>query len=300
MINQAFPLSFAQQRLWFLDQLDSETPSYNLLRAIRIEGALDVSALSRTLQTITDRHESLRTMIVSQSGEPCQFVQPSMTLELLETDLSHLPELRRMGEVARLAGEEARKVFDLSTAPLFRLRLIRLEPEAHVLVLVMHHIITDGWSMSILFREIAAIYQHIVEAKPLELRELAVQYPDFAQWQRESTADEVLDRQLKYWKSKLGGSPRFLELPTDRLRPAIQTHRGASRCLVLDRELTNTLKSLSQREGATLFMTLLSAFQILLWRYTSAEDILIGTPIAGRNELELENLIGLFVNTIVM
>src|SRR6266567_6472113 len=171
MSNQTFPLSFAQQRLWFLEQLDAEAASYNLLRAFRIEGPLDIPALTQALQAITDRHESLRTTFVTRSGEPSQAVQLTVTVELPLTDLSHLPELQGMKESARLAGEEARKVFDLATAPLFRLRLIRLGPDVHVLILVMHHIITDGWSMSVFFREIAAIYRHVAHAEPLELCE---------------------------------------------------------------------------------------------------------------------------------
>jgi amino acid adenylation domain-containing protein len=300
MIDRTFPLSLAQQRLWFLDQLDSDTPSYNLLRAIRIEGSLHVSALSRTLQIIADRHESLRTAFVSNSGEPRQLVEPRIALELPETDLAHLPAANRMAEVERIAGEDANRPFDLSVPPLFQFRLIRLEPRVHVLVFVMHHIITDGWSMSVFFREIAHIYQRIVEDRPLELPEFTIQYSDFAQWQRDSVTGEHLDRQLAYWKDKLSGSPTYLELPTDRPRPVVQSHRGASRSLSIDPELTDVLKALSRREGATLFMTLLAAFQVLLWRYTSAEDILIGTPIAGRNHLDLENLIGLFVDTIIL
>jgi len=305
MIDRTFPLSFAQQRLWFLNQLDPETPSYNLLRAIRIEGALHISALSRTLQTIADRHESLRTAFISNSGQPRQLVEPGIMVELPETDLAHLPTANRLEEVRRIASQDAMRAFDLSAPPLFRTRLIRLEPEVHVLVLVMHHIVTDGWSMSVLFREIAAIYQNLTEQdltedSPLGLGELPIQYPDFAQWQRKSVTGEYLDTQLTYWKNKLGGSPAFLELPTDRPRPAVQTHHGASRSLVIDPELTNALKGLSQREGATLFMILLAAFQVLLWRYTSAEDILIGTPIAGRSQVDFEDLIGLFVDTIIM
>ena len=181
-----------------------------------------------------------------------------------------------------------------------RLRLIRLAPEVHVLVMVMHHIISDGWSMSVLFREIAAIYGHIVDDESIDLPKLTIQYPDFARWQRESMKGEVLARQLEYWKNKLDGSPRFLDFQTDFTRPLIQSHRGATRHLPLDPALSRDLQRMSKREGVTLFMTLLAAFQTLLWRYTSAEDLLIGVPIAGRNDVELENLIGLFVNTVVI
>ena len=300
MTGQIFPVSFGQQRLWFLDQLEPGTPAYNLLRVIRIRGPLDTAAFSRALQTIVDRHASLRTIFVSESGEPSQLVQPHVAVLIPETDLSRVPPPKHDEEIARMAGEEAKRSFDLNTGPLFRVRLLRLQPEVHILILVMHHIITDGWSMSIFFREIAAVYQHLVDREPLELPELTIQYPDFAQWQRKSMAGEILELELEYWSGKLGGSPRLLELPTDKPRPAIQTHRGASEGFFIDQNLTDALKTLSQREGASLYMILLAAFQILLWRYTSAEDILVGTPIAGRNELELENVIGLFVNTIIM
>src|SRR5689334_7548138 len=181
MTGQMFPVSFGQQRLWFLDQLEPGTPAYNLLRVVRVEGSLDVAALSQTLQMMVGRHASLRTTFVSEGGEPRQLVQRHITVQLLETDFSHLPASQHGSEIARIAGEEAKRGFDLSTGPLFRLKLIRLEPTAHILILAMHHIITDGWSMSIFFREVASIYRHLVDGEPFQLPELQIQYADFAQ-----------------------------------------------------------------------------------------------------------------------
>ena len=300
MTSEALPVSFAQQRLWFLDQLEPGTPAYNLPRAIRIAGRLNTVALAQALQKIVDRHEALRTTFISEEGEPRQVVHPEVRLELPETDLAELSEQERTNEVKRIIREDAIKGFDLSKGPLIRFRLIRLEPEVHVLVLVVHHIITDGWSMSVLFGEIGDLYRSIVEGQPLALPELPVQYSDFAQWQRESLSPEVLGRQLNYWTNKLKGSPRVLELPTDRPRPPIATHHGSSKAFFIDKDLAESLNKLSRRERATLFMTLLAAFQVLLWRYTGSEDILVGTPIAGRSEVELEHLIGFFVNTIII
>lgn len=300
MTGQMFPPSFGQQRLWFLDQLEPKTPAYNLLRVIRMQGPLNVAALSRTLQMIVERHASLRTVFVSEAGEPTQLVQEHVDVVVAQTDLLGMSISSEDQEIARIAGEEAQTSFDLNTGPLFRVRLLRLQTNVHILILVIHHIITDGWSMSIFFREIAAIYRHLVDGEPLDLPDLKIQYPDFAQWQRTVMTGGILDRELDYWRNKLSESPRVLGLPTDRSRPAIQTHRGASQSWFIDQNLTDALKILSQRESSSLYMILLAAFYILLWRYTSAEDILVGTPIAARNEVELEDLIGLFVNTIIV
>jgi amino acid adenylation domain-containing protein len=300
MTSEAFPVSFAQQRLWFFDQLEPGTPAYNLPRAIRIAGPLNTRALAQTLQTIVDRHESLRTTFVSEEGEPRQIVEPELTVELPITDLEGTPEPERLEEALRITRADATRGFDLSTGPLVRFRLIRLEAKVHVLVMVMHHIITDGWSISILFREIGDIYRSIIDRRPIELPDLSIQYSDFAQWQRDSFTQDVLGRQLAYWKQKLPESPRLLELPTDRPRPPMATHHGSSKRFLIDEGLAQELNNLSQRERATLFMTLLTAFQVLLMRYTGADDIMVGTPVAGRSEIELEHLIGLFVNTIVV
>ncbi len=298
--SNTFPLSFAQQRLWFLDQLEPGSPLYNVPQAIRMSGALNPQALQKSLETIVARHESLRTTFMMVDGSPVQVVAPNLKMALPVTDLSGLPEDEREAESRRLSTEEARQPFDLEHGPLIRAGLLRLQAEEHVLLLNMHHIISDGWSTGVFVRELRALYEAFSQDKPSPLPELPIQYADFAVWQREWLAGEVLERQLSYWKGQLTGAPAVIDLPTDRPRPAVQSYRGAHQSMRLSRELTEKLKELSQREGATLFMTLLAAFQTLLMRYTSQEDIVIGSPIAGRNRAETENLIGFFINTLVL
>jgi amino acid adenylation domain-containing protein len=294
------PLSFSQQRLWFLDQLEPGSAAYNLPAAVRFSGRLDVKALERSLNEVARRHEVLRTYFVAIEGQPVQVIVPDIALTLYVTDLSHLPESKREDEVSRFAAQEARQSFALTQAPLLRSRLLRLDENEHVLLLTMHHIISDGWSMGIFVREMAVLYEAFTAGKPSPLPELSIQYKDFARWQREWLQGEALEVQLEYWRRQLGGSLPVLQLPTDRLRPAVRTYLGKYQSLLLPKKLGGEIEYLSRREGTTLFMTLLAAFGVLLHRYSSQQDILIGTPIASRNREEIEELIGFFVNTLVL
>jgi amino acid adenylation domain-containing protein len=303
------PLSFAQQRLWFLDQLEPGSPFYNLPTAVRLTGPLDVVALKQSLNEVVRRHEALRTTFASAEGRPLQVIAARMTLALPVVDLTGLEE--RQVEAQRLATAEARRPFDLAQGPLLRACLLRLEDSEHsehVVLLNMHHIVSDGWSMNVLIQELAALYVAFssgdaslqVGREGALLPELPIQYADFAHWQRNWLQGEVLGAQLAYWKEQLAGLSPLLELPTDRPRPAVQTFRGAQKTFVLPPELSTALKDLSYAENATLFMTLLAAFQTLLYRYTGQKDISVGTPIANRNRSAIEGLIGFFVNTLVM
>ncbi|HYR07263.1 MAG TPA: condensation domain-containing protein, partial [Longimicrobium sp.] len=296
----ALPLSFAQERLWFLDRLEPGSTVYNVPVAWRLGGALDEAALERALGEIVRRHEALRTTFGEVDGSPVQVVAPFDGFALPVADLSGLSEADREAAVRRLAGEEARRAFDLSAGPLFRASLLRLGAEEHVLLLSMHHVVSDGWSMEVLLRELSALYDAYREGRESPLPELPVQYADYAVWQREQLAGEVLDRQLSYWRERLAGAPELLELPTDRPRPPVQTYRGASVPVELSLELLERLQVLGRSEGATLYMTLLGAFQVLLGRYAGSEDVMVGSPIAGRTRGEVEGLIGFFVNTLVL
>ncbi len=295
-----FPLSFAQQRLWFLHQLDPLDVSYNMPAAPRLRGRLDLHALEETLSEIVRRHEVLRTTFDIIDGEPVQVIAPPAPLTLPVTDLSAWPATQRENEAQRLATEEAQKPFNLSTGPLLRASLLRLDDEDHVLLVTMHHIISDGWSLSVLINEIAALYTAFAAGRPSPLPELPIQYADFAQWQRDWLQGQRLDEQLDYWKRQLAGAAPVLELPADRPRPQVQNFQGPYVHFKLSERLSEELKALCQQEGVTLFMLLLAAFQILLYRYTSQTDIVVGTPIAGRNRSEIEGLIGFFVNTLVL
>ena len=291
-------LSYAQQRLWFLDQLEPGTPFYNLHVAFRMQGELEVAVLSRAFAEVVGRHESLRTIFTNVDGLPLQeILAPSECLmELVDLSASEAPE-----RAAReLSAAQARAAFDLSVGPLLRLKLLRLGAEEHVLLVTMHHIISDGWSMGVLIREVTTLYAAFLKGQPARLAELPVQYADFAVWQRNWLSGAVLDEQLEYWRKQLEGAPPRLELATDHPRPAVQTFNGASVAVVLPSALSEAVQQLSQGEGVTLFMTLLAVFQTLLYRYTGERDIVIGTPIANRNRAEIEELIGFFVNTLVM
>ncbi|HEY6186084.1 MAG TPA: amino acid adenylation domain-containing protein [Pyrinomonadaceae bacterium] len=295
------PLSFAQQRLWFIDQLEPNSSIYNIPAALRLKGALEVDALRRCLNEIVRRHESLRTTFnIGPDLQPLQSIAPRLELILRVEDLSGKPETEREAQVVRLASEEAQRPFDLSRGPLIRVRLLRLSEEDHVLLFTMHHIISDGWSMGVLVHEMGTIYAAYAAGRKSPLEELPIQYADFAQWQREWFRGDVLEAQLAYWRKQLGGELPVLSFPTDRPRPPMQSHRGQDALFSLSRDVSEGLKRLSQREGATLFMTLMAAYVLLLYRHTGQEDILVGTPIANRNRVETEPLIGFFVNTLVL
>jgi amino acid adenylation domain-containing protein len=293
------PLSFAQQRLWFLDQLEPDSPLYNIAKTIRMDGPLNVEALQKTLDTIVARHEVLRTTFPAVDGVPVQVIAESRSAGLKVIDLSQWPAAEREGEVQRLLREEANRPFNLSCDLMLRATLVKLEWEDHLLLLVMHHIASDGWSSSVLSQELTALYRAFSTDRPSPLAELPIQYADYAVWQRQWLEGEVLEAQLSYWKKQLDGIPT-LRLPTDRPRPAVQTFRGARQSLMLPKPLTEALKKLSQRERVTLFMMLLAAFQTLLHRYAGQDDIVVGSPIAGRSWLETEGLIGFLVNSLVM
>jgi len=299
MSPSSFPASFAQQRLWFLDQLESGTSAYNLARAFRITGPLDVASLTRSLRAVVQRHESLRTVFESVDGQAQQVVLSDVNVDLRFLDLSSVSDDRRDAEALRLASNEAKKPFDLTEGPLFRALLIKLHANEHLLVLALHHIITDGWSIAILFRELTKSYEAFVQGLQPALPELPVQYVEYSNWQRENLTPDILAKHVQYWKQKLAGAPTVLELPTDHPRPTTHSWRGGTEEFVFGPETLARLKSLAQEEGATPFMVSIAAFQALLWRYTMQDSILLGTPVAGRHELEIENLIGFFVNTLV-
>ncbi|HEX9936150.1 MAG TPA: condensation domain-containing protein, partial [Longimicrobium sp.] len=296
----ALPLSFAQERLWFIDRLEPGSAVYNIPMARRLVGALDEAVLERSLGEIVRRHEALRTVFAEVDGSPVQVIAPFAGFALPVEDLSELGEADREAAVRRRAGEEAGRAFDLAAGPLFRAALLRLGAEEHVLLLSMHHSVSDGWSMGVLWRELSALYAAYREGRESPLPELAVQYADYAVWQREQLAGEVLDRQLSYWRERLANAPALLELPTDHPRPPAQTHRGASVPVELSLELLERLQRLGRSEGATLYLTLLSAFGVLLSKYSGSDDVVVGSPIAGRTRAEVEELIGFFINTLVL
>ncbi|MBZ4377523.1 condensation domain-containing protein, partial [Corallococcus sp. AS-1-6] len=294
------PLSFAQQRLWFLDQLAPDDASYNLPVTLRLLGRLDVEALRRAFEALVARHEALRTTFFEEEGQPFQRIHPPTEWILPIEDLSGLNESERDAETLRLATREARQPFHLVQGPLLRTALLKLSEDSHVLLVTMHHIVSDGWSMGVLIRELASLYESFSGGRAPSLPPLPVQYADFALWQRQWLQGETLESQLGYWKRQLAGAPAALELPTDRPRPAVQSRRGATLPVHFPSHLTDSLRSLAQREGATPFMLLLSAFQLLLSRYSGQDDISVGSPIAGRTHAEAESLIGFFVNTLVL
>ena len=294
------PLSFSQGRMWLLDQLEPGNPAYNRPTNIHLTGRLNVAALEQSLNEIVRRHEILRTSFPVEDGEPIQAIAPTFTLTLPIVDLSRLSNCEREAEVKRLANRAAQHSFNLSRLPLIEASLLRLGEEEHILLLTLHHIIFDAWSMGVLFAELAALYHAFVTGKPSPLSELPIQYADFASWQRQRLQGDVLESQLTYWKKQLSGDLPILELPTDRPRSIVRTFQGATESLLLPKTLSQALKTLSQREGVTLFMTLLAAFQTLLYRYTGQTDIIVGTHAAGRDRTETEKLIGVFINTLVL
>lgn len=296
--QESLPLSFAQQRLWFLDQLETGSFLYNVPRAFRISGDLNVEALRRTFDVIVARHEVLRTTFATVDGNPVQVIAESLRVPLPTVDLSQIVE--REAEARRRVLEEAQRPFDLQSGPLLRTSLLRLSEEEHVLLLTMHHIVSDGWSAGILFRELRALYEGFSTDQPAQLPDLPIQYADYAVWQRKWLQGEVLERQLSYWQKQLGGDLPVTELPTDRSRPTTQNFRGTYRFVKFPKPIMEGLEALSRSEGATLFMTLLAAFQTLLSRYSGQEDVIVGSTTAGRNRAEIEDLIGFFTNTLML
>ena len=293
------PLSFAQQRLWFIDQLDPGNSVYNFPAAVRLTGPLDLVALKQSINEIVKRHEVLRTTFVSIDGRPVQVIAQTAPVTLELVDLRDLSETSRETEVQRLAVAEARRPFDLAKGPLLRASLLQLHEQEYVGLLTMHHIVADGWSTGVLIREMAVLYEAFSSGKSSPLSELPIQYADFAHWQRQWLRDEILEAQLDYWKPQLAGAAQ-LELSNDRPRPPVQTFRGAHQTFALRTDVTAKLKTLSRQHGVTSFMALVAVFKVLMHRYTGQDDIIVGTPIANRNRLEVEGLIGFFANTLVL
>jgi non-ribosomal peptide synthetase component F/acyl carrier protein len=294
------PLSYAQERLWFMHQVDPASFAYNIPRAVRIAGDLGFAALEGALLAVVARHESLRTTFPARAGCAVQAISPVPRLCLPVIDLSALPPAVGEREARRLAGEEARRPFDLAAGPLLRASLLALGERDHLALFVLHHVISDAWSMSVLVRELAILYEAFHAGRPSPLPPLSVQYADFAHWQRRWLAGGALETQLAYWTRKLSGAPDVLALATDSRRPAAQTFRGAFHPFALSPDLSRSLSRLGREEGVTLFMTLLAGFSLLLSRYSGQEDIVVGTDIANRNRLELEGMIGFFVNNLVL
>ncbi|NEU79519.1 non-ribosomal peptide synthetase [Nostoc sp. UIC 10630] len=298
--NAHLPLSFAQSRLWFLDQLKPNSAFYNIPGALRLQGQLQVTALEQSLCEIIHRHEALRTNFVTVDGQPTQIIHPETAWTLSIVDWQYLPTSEQEIAAQQLAIAQAQQPFDLANEPLFRATLVVLSDTEHILLVCMHHIVSDGWSMGVFVQELAALYDAYSQGQPLPLAPLPVQYADFAVWQRQWLQGDVLQTQMAYWQQQLADAPGLLSLPTDRPRPTEQTFSGAHLKFELSVELTAALTQLSQQQGVTLFMTLLAAFDVLLYRYTGQSDILVGSPIANRNHNEIEGLIGFFVNTLVM
>ncbi|WP_029006248.1 non-ribosomal peptide synthetase, partial [Azorhizobium doebereinerae] len=294
------PLSFAQERLWFFEQLHPGSAVYNIPVALRLPGSLDPALLKRALAEIVARHAALRTTFAARDGSPVQVVAPHVALDLPLDDLSALPADARQAEAARRATEEGRLPFDLAAGPLLRARLLKLAADDHLLLLTLHHIVSDGWSMGVLFRELSALYPAFLAGRPSPLPPLPIQYPDYARWQRDWLAGDELERQLSYWRTQLAGCPALIDLPTDRPHPPVQSYAGGLFTFTIPAPLVQRLRALGQQRGATLFMTLLAAFKVLLLRYCGQDDIVVGTPIANRTRVEVEPLIGFFVNTLVL
>jgi surfactin family lipopeptide synthetase A len=294
------PLSFSQQRLWLLDQLEPGNPAYNMTSAVKMRGRLEVGELERSLNRVIERHESLRTNFRNEGGRPHQVIKAEKRLKVGVVDLRWIGEERREEELNRLTREHARRAFDLSEGELLRVRVLRVADEEHRLLLAMHHIISDGWSMRVFIREATSLYAEEVTGRKAELADLRIQYADYSGWQKEWFQGEVLEKEMRYWREQLAGSAEVLELPADRSRVTNRRYSGGHQSLLLPMELSRRLKELSRQENSTLFMTLLSAFKILIYRYSGQNDIIIGSPISGRDRIETEGLIGCFINTLVL
>ena len=276
--SNRFPLSWAQERLWFLYQLEGENTTYNEQVAVRIAGNLELNAFQQALSEIVRRHEVLRTSFQNVNGTPIQVIDPEATLNIKVVDLQQHSATERETVLQQQAQIEATTPFDLEIAPLIRCNLLQLDAREYVLLLTMHHIVSDGWSMGVFIQELSSLYQASCAGETSPLPELPIQYADFALWQRQWLSGEVLQNQLNYWKQQLDGAPELLQLPTDRPRSNVQTYRGATQTFTLNSDLTQKLQTLSRESGTTLFMTLQAAFATLLYRYSGQSDILIGSP----------------------
>ncbi len=296
---QAHPVSFGQQRLWFLERLDPAN-AYIMPAALRLKGALDLRALQASLDEVVRRHAILRTTLSEVEGEPVQFVHPAATLEPSVQDLSDLAAHERERRAAEILMEEVRRPFNLEAGPLCRVTLLRLADDEHVMLINLHHIVTDGWSTAILIRELVALYKAAIVGQPSPLPALPIQYTDYARWQRTRLETEAFTAEMEYWRKQLAGPLLKVELPTDYPRPSAHDYSGASCIRLLDQRMAEALSLLSRREGATLFMILLAAFKTLLYRHTRQEDVVLGTAVSGRQRAQTEPLIGFFVNTLLL
>lgn len=298
--QSGLPLSYAQQRLWLLEQLQPGTSAYNIFSAIRLSGSLNLDALQSAFSEIVRRHDILRARFPEAGGEAAQVVDEPRPQEIKVIDLANWPQAEREERALQFIADAAERPFDLVTGPLFRTTLVRFGDREHALLLAMHHIISDGWSLGVLFKEMETLYQAYSSGRPSPFGELPLQYAEYAVWQRKHLSDGVLQSQLRYWRRQLTGAPTLLQLPCDRPRPTIRTMHGASEQAVFEPELLKKLKEIGRREGVTLFMLLLAAFKVLLSRYSGQNDVLVGSPIAGRNRTDVEGLVGLFVNFLVL
>jgi len=296
----ALPLSFPQQRLWFLDKLEGRSNNYHVPSAVRLVGNLQISILEKSINEIIRRHEILRTTFSMINGTPVQVIHSSMKISVPRRDFDNFPEKELPAKLQSTIEEDIQSPFDLKKGPLIRVTIFLLDKEEYVMLLTLHHIVFDGWSSGVFIRELATLYDAFLKGASSPLGELSIQYADYASWQRKWLSGKNLETQLNYWKKQLGGAPALLELPTDRPRPPVQNFRGVNYRFKIDRKLAEKLKILCQQSGLTLFMALLAAFATLLFRYSGQEDIVVGTPIANRKKKEVESLIGFFVNTLVL
>ena len=294
------PLSFAQERLWILDQLQTNGAVYNESFALRLKGSLNLEALQKAFDVIVSRHEVLRTTFTTIDGVPAQVISVAVRSVLKIGDLRQMEASERDLKIQQIFKEETSRPFNLSSDLMLRPSLLRVGSEEHILLLVMHHIVTDGWSVGVFFRELTLLYEAFCKGRLSPLPQLPVQYADYAIWQRRRLQGEFLEEQLSYWKEQLKGAAQSVDLPTDRPRPAVLSYRGARQSFLLPTSLTTAIKALSRRQGVTLFMTLLAAFKVLLHRYSRQDDIVVGSPIAGRTGMQTEGLIGFFVNNLVL
>ena len=294
------PLSFAQKRLWFLDQLEPGNSTYNLSMPLRIEGRLNLAALSQSINEVVRRHEALRTVFQFVEDEPRQVVETYSEKEVCVVDVRGLGEGKRRRKAVELARKEAGRPFDLRRGPVMRAALVEVSEEEWVLLLSMHHIVTDGWSMGVLLDEMGRLYRRYSQGEESGLKELGIQYRDYAYWHNRWLEGEVYERQMGYWREQLGGASQEMRLGTDRVRPAVQSYEGKGERVRVGEELTREVRELGRREGASLYMTMLAAMKVVLYRHSGEEDVVVGSPIANRGQEEVEGLIGFFVNTLVM
>ncbi|MEL6935362.1 MAG: condensation domain-containing protein, partial [Cyanobacteria bacterium J06607_17] len=297
--TDTFPLSFSQQRLWLLHQLQPESPFYHLPSSIRITGPLDIPILEKSLTTLCERHEPLRTVFkFDGDGEPVQVIQPAQPWVLERIDLQDVSQQQQ--QIDYHASAIAKDPFDLAKGPLLRSRLLQLDTNSYILCLCLHHIIADGWALGIIIRELTALYEAFQADRPNPLPPLSIQYIDYGMWQRDWLEGENSQRHIQYWQRQLEGAPTVLELPTDYPRSPVQTTQGGRQAVALTPKLTQSLKDLGKSEGATLFMTVLAAFNVLLYRYTEQTDLVVGAPVANRNQVATEQLIGVLINTLAL